>query len=331
MIITLLCLIASQQGFSQSVAIDSLSSLRGVSVLSQDVVWVSGSRGVIAKTENGGLSWRQLKIPKTEDFEFRDIEVFNKKEVLVMSAGVGAKSNIYRTQDGGENWDLVYANTFEKGFFNGFSFKDRKSGVLTGDPVDGKLFVLSTSDGGKSWDRIDSELLIKLDSGEIGGFSASGSHLYYGNGLFVNGTGGKSSRMHIADDNLSEWEVKDTPIIQGESSQGIFSVDFCNTEVGVGVGGDYTKESVGRDNVVITRNGGDNWELADVFPVYQSSVRFVNCDFAISTGPDGTYQSKDAGKTWIKMMEYPGFHALDIGDDDSVWAVGSRGRVMRIE
>jgi len=310
--------------------IDSLSSLRGISVLNQDVVWVGGSRGLIAKTQDGGVTWGQLSIPETEDFEFRDVEVFNENEVLVMSAGEGEKSNIYRTEDAGVTWELVYANAFDKGFFNGFAFKDRQHGVLTGDPIDGKLFVLSTSDGGKTWKRIESKSLVKLKDGEIGGFSASGSHLFYREGLFVNGTGGKSSRIHIANSKLTKWKAIETDMIQGEGSQGIFSMDFCNAKVGIAVGGDYTQDLVSGNNVILTNDGGNSWRLADTFPVYQSSVRFIDCEHVMSTGPQGTYQSMDGGKTWNKM-NVKGFHTLDKGQDGSVWAAGSGGRIMKIK
>ncbi|UXP33203.1 YCF48-related protein [Reichenbachiella agarivorans] len=310
--------------------IDSTASLRGISVLNQEVVWVSGTKGTIAKTDDGGASWQKVVIPNTQEMDFRDIEVFDTKTVLVMSAGEGSKSNIYRSENAGKSWSLVYANTFEEGFFNGFSFSDSLKGVLTGDPIEGKLFVLRTTNGGKTWKRVNPKKLPEMADGEAGGFAASGSHLYLNDEIFVNGTGGSIARLYISDAGLKSWKAEAVPIIQGESSQGIFSIDFCNNLLGVAVGGDYTKEDEGNQNVVVTEDGGEFWIHSENFPVYQSSVRFVDCLHVVSTGPGGTYISNDSGYTWIKT-NYPGFHAVDVSADGAIWVAGSQGRVMKLD
>ncbi|PIB36781.1 hypothetical protein BFP72_15915 [Reichenbachiella sp. 5M10] len=310
--------------------VDSTASLRGISVYSQDIIWVGGSGGTLAKTTDGGSTWTRVVIPDTDTMDFRDVEVLTPTEIVVMSAGEGTKSNLYRSEDGGESWDLVYANRFPQGFFNGFSFSDSKNGVLTGDPVDGKLFVLKTTNGGKTWKRVNPSKLPLMAQGEIGGFSGSGSHLYLGDDFFVNGTGGRMARVLKANKSLTMWKPIYVPFIQGESSQGIYSMDFCDDLHGVAVGGDYTKEHEGIDNVMVTEDGGEVWVPADNFPVYQSSVRFVTCEMVVSTGPGGSYQSADGGFVWHKM-DYDGYHTLDVGQDGSIWAAGSNGRVEKIE
>lgn len=308
--------------------VDSTASLRGISVLDQNVVWVSGSHGTLAKTEDGGENWNKITIPNTEHLDFRDVEVFSKDEVLVMSAGEGELSNVFKTYDGGKSWQKVYANKEEKGFFNGFAFNDAGQGVLTGDPIGGKLVVLKSNNRGDKWKLVNSNKLPLMAEGEAGGFAASGSHLYLGDDFFVNGTGGRVSRLLIADARLNFWKAVYVPMMQGEASQGIFSVDFFGQE-GIIVGGDYTKVDEGESNVFITSDGGEVWVAADNFPPFQSSVRFIDTNRIISTGPAGCYLSEDAGFTWRKL-DLSGFHTLDIGSDGSIWAAGSSGRVMKI-
>ncbi|MGL1887280.1 MAG: YCF48-related protein [Reichenbachiella sp.] len=330
-IMILTCLVFSSfSTLSQAYVIDSLVSFRGLSVLNEKVVWVSGSNGTVAKTIDGGNTWDRLKVQGGDSLDFRDIEVFSELEAIVMSAGEGSKSNIYRTENGGSTWKLVYANTFEKGFFNGISFKNKNEGVLTGDPVENKLFVLHTKDGGANWNRVDTAILPEMKVGEFGGYAASGSHLIYNNDYFINCTGGEYSRIIISDSSLETWEVVSTAIAQGGGSSGIFSIDFCNSNYGVAVGGDYTKENEGLDNVMITNDGGLTWTLSTTFSVYQSAVKFVDCKTVVSTGPKGTYLSRDGGEDWEKTL-YEGYHTMGIAEDGSIWAAGSKGRVTKIE
>ncbi|MCV9388038.1 WD40/YVTN/BNR-like repeat-containing protein [Reichenbachiella ulvae] len=310
--------------------VDSTASLRGISVLDENVIWVSGSNSTIAKTEDGGTTWVKISIPETDGLDFRDVEVFSATEVLVMSAGEGELSNIFKTEDGGTTWEKVYANSEPKGFFNGFSFDKDGRGVLTGDPVDGKLFVLKTKNKGASWKRVRADKLPLMAQDEAGGFAASGSHLYLGEEFFINGTGGRMSRIIKSNRSLSVWKPIYVPMIQGESSQGIFSIDFCDKNNGIAVGGDYTQPDIGEDNVMITSDGGEVWVPADNFPVYQSSVKYLNCDRVISTGPSATYLSNDGGFTW-ERVDAPGFHTLGVGPDGNIWAAGSGGRVMNIK
>ena len=37
------------------------------------------------------------------------------------------------------------------------------------------------------------------------------------------------------------WESYKTPIIQGQETTGIYSIDFYNDSLGYAIGGDYTK------------------------------------------------------------------------------------------
>ena len=298
-------------------------------MLDEKVVWVSGTQNTIVKTENGGKSWNTITIPDTEDFDFRDMEIFSKNEALVMSAGPGSKSNVYKTIDSGKSWTKVQANTYEKGFYDGFAFWTEKDGILAGDPIDGKLFVMKTDDAGATWSRVEPSKLPQMKKGEIGGFAASGSHLTVSENSVWIGTGGAVSRIFYSKDQGRSWKVMKTPIIQGEESQGIFSIDFYNGHIGIAVGGDYKKESEGYQNVIYTNDGGKNWIYPEAFPVYQSAVRYVNSHSCISVGPESTYYSINGGKSWRKIPG-EGYHTMSVGRDGSIWAAGRGGRIGKL-
>src|SRR5215813_5378152 len=53
------------------------TSLRGLSVVNDNVVWVSGSNGTVGRTTNGGKNWKWVTVKGFEKNEFRDIEGFD--------------------------------------------------------------------------------------------------------------------------------------------------------------------------------------------------------------------------------------------------------------
>lgn len=306
--------------------IDSPASLRGISAVDRNVCWVGGSNSTLARTTDGGITWEHFQLEEEQDFEFRDIQAFGRDTVFVMSAGKGRRSKIYKTTDGGRTWKIIYQNEHKEGFFNGFEFWNGKECVLTGDPVEGELFVSITKDGGDTWKQITN--LPEIENGEYG-FAASGSHIdISGDNIWI-GTGGRVARIFHSSDRGVTWDVRNTPMIQGAPSQGIFSIGFFKG-FGVAVGGDYTQENEAViNNVIFSYNNGKDWETKNnVILPYRSSVKVIR-NIIIVTGPSGTNVSSDQGESWI-ALKGKGFHTLDVGSDSSIWAAGSDGRVGKL-
>ncbi|MTI86361.1 MAG: oxidoreductase [Balneolaceae bacterium] len=306
-------------------------SFRGISAVNDQVCWVSGSSGTILRTIDGGASWQQLSIPGTDSLDFRDIEAFDAQTAIAMSIGSGSSSRIYKTTDGGNSWIKVHQNEYEEGFYDAIAFWDNQHGILQGDPVEGRLYVLVTSDGGDSWQEIPIADMPDGKEGEYG-FAASGTHLVvHGTSTAWLGTGGSVARVFKSNDKGANWRAYDTPVISGESSQGIFSLAFKDATHGVAVGGDYTKEKEGSQNIAVTEDGGRNWELVDNTGVdYRSGVRYAD-GYYIAVGPSGSNYSSDDGQSW-KIIEGPGFHAASVGAEglESVWASGADGRIGKL-
>ena len=77
-----------QNCFAQKIEIltDTVhSSFRGISVVNNDVVWVSGSHGTVGKSIDGGKNWKWMIVKGFERMDFRDIEAFDKKTALIMA------------------------------------------------------------------------------------------------------------------------------------------------------------------------------------------------------------------------------------------------------
>ncbi|MGI8635629.1 MAG: WD40/YVTN/BNR-like repeat-containing protein, partial [Segetibacter sp.] len=66
----------------QSITSGSNTSLRGMSIPSDNVIWVRGSNGTIGKSVDAGKTWRWLIVPEFEKKDFRDIEAFDSSTAI---------------------------------------------------------------------------------------------------------------------------------------------------------------------------------------------------------------------------------------------------------
>src|SRR5580698_1945357 len=155
-------------------------SLRGVSAISREVAWASGTHGTYLRTTDSGRTWTSAQIPDAATLDFRAVVAFSADEAFLMAAGPGEKSRIYHTKDGGQHWQLQFNNTNPKGFFDSMVFWDAKHGVVLGDPVpdeSGTLkFEVLLTDDGQNWHMIPPAQLPAAINGE-GAFAASNTCL----------------------------------------------------------------------------------------------------------------------------------------------------------
>ncbi len=200
-----------------TMVVDSFhSSLRGLSVVDDKVVWVSGSNGTVGRSVDGGTHWSWMTVPGYEKRDFRDIEAFDAKTAVVMA--IAEPADILKTTDGGKTWKLVYDNKTTGMFLDAMEFWDNTSGIVVGDPVDGRFFLAQSFDGGDSWNDVPARALPKADSGE-GCFASSGTNirnLRTKQACFV--SGGPTSRLFIGDTAIV------LPILQGKTTTGANSV-----------------------------------------------------------------------------------------------------------
>src|SRR5574339_938387 len=95
------------------------TSLRGLSVVNNNVVWVSGSNGMVGKSSNAGKNWKWMTVKGFEKNDFRDIEAFDANTAIIMAIPDPENTKpayILKTTDGGESWKVVYEN-LTKGMF----------------------------------------------------------------------------------------------------------------------------------------------------------------------------------------------------------------------
>ena len=151
--------------------VDTKAGFRGLAVVSEKVIWASGTGGTVLRSIDGGKTWSVNKVADAEKLDFRDIEAFDADTAYILSIGTGESSRIYKTTDGGKTWKLQFKNTNPKAFFDAFAFWDKTHGIAMSDPVDGKYLLLETTDG-ETWKRLDTSKMPNAKDGEAA-FAAS--------------------------------------------------------------------------------------------------------------------------------------------------------------
>lgn len=301
--------------------------LRGLSVVSDEVVWASGTGGTVIRTTDAGKTWERRAIPGTEALDFRDVDAFDDKHAYVLSIGNGEDSRIYRTTDGGASWTLQLANKDPKVFLDAMAFWSPERGVAISDSVDGQLVIFTTTDG-RGWTRVPPGRLPPAVPDE-GAYAASGTN------VAVRGTqhvwiGTSRSRVLRSSDGGRTWAVASTPIPSG-SAAGIFSIAFRDERHGVIVGGDYQKPTDAIDNVAFTSDGGATWALATGLTGYRSVVAYDSrSKHWYAAGPSGMDVSEDDGRTW-KRFGNQGFHTWAFAPGSPTgWGAFDRGRIASV-
>ena len=287
-------LIISKAQTVQVIVADKKTSLRGLSVVSDKVIWVSGSNGTVGKSIDGGDTFTWMTVKGFEKTDFRDIEAFDAKTAIIM--GVDAPAYILRTADGGQSWEVVYENKTKGMFLDAMEFWNEMSGIVIGDPIDNKIFIARTFDGGKTWRALPDQYFPTADKGEAC-FASSGTNIAALNlqeAVFI--TGGTRSRMFIRDKKI------ELPILQGKETTGANSVGVKHLKKKntiIIVGGDFTTKDSTFKNCCITTDGGNSFTAPVIAPHgYRSCVEFLEGDTWLTCGLNGVDYSKDDGKTW---------------------------------
>jgi photosystem II stability/assembly factor-like uncharacterized protein len=306
------------------------TSIRGLSVVTNSVAWISGSNGYTALTNDAGKTWKWKQLSGYERLDFRDIEAFSDHEAVIVSAGTPAV--ILKTSDGGSSWKEVYRNNSADIFLDGMDFWNKDHGLVYGDPIKGKMQLLETRDGGNTWRDISTNLTIELAEGEAS-FAASGTAIRTGKrGNVWIATGGMQSRIFHSDDFGKTWEVYKCPILQGNNSSGPFSLATYQGKKMVAAGGNYLIDTLRDNSLMLSSDGGKTWTqpISQLFG-YRSAIEYISKNIVIATGTSGTDLSTDGGQTW-RNISAGGFNSVRKAKKGNlVLLTGLKGKIARLQ
>lgn len=301
----------------------SKASFRGLSVVNDNVVWVSGSAGTVGRSVNGGETWNWMTVKGFEKADFRDIEAFDQNTAIIM--GIADPAYILKTTDGGENWRVVFEDTTKGMFMDAMEFWNEQRGIVIGDPIGDRIFVARTFDGGNTWRSIPEENKPLAKTGEAF-FASSGTNvrqLSSSEAVFV--SGGLKARVFIRNTPI------DLPIIQGTQSTGANSMAVKDKNCFIVVGGDFNAKDDTTRNCVITTNAGQSFSEPNEGPHgYRSCIEYLGKKNWICCGLNGVDYSSDDGKNW-NWISKDSFHAVrKAKKGKAVYFSGGGGRIGKL-
>lgn len=330
-------IICVQQASAQEITIKFQgvkASLRGLSVVNNDIVWASGSNGTIIRTINGGKTFQVINPKGYEKRDFRDIEAFDSSTAIIMA--VDTPAIILKTTDGGQTWRKVFEDKRPGMFLDAMDFNG-STGVVVGDPIDGKMFRAYTFDKGESWTINQSSP--EFSAGEAF-FASSGSNVKLitspsaankktkaiEKSIFV--SGGIRSRLFLGDQSFN------IPLQQGKNSTGANGLAIePKAKYGFVCGGDFSDPKRIDSTMVlfeIKKNKVDFSFPASPPSGYKSAVTFVKAYTLISCGTSGIDLSTDNGKNWKKISDLP-FHVCNaVYGSGKVWLAGPKGSIALV-
>lgn len=310
----------------QTVFTDSLS-IRTIEIMGANNVAFAANKGAfgLINPQNG-----QVKV-NTQQYdsivpEFR-ATAHNSSDFFMLS--IGSPALLYKTGDQGE-MQLVYREEDEQVFYDAMTFWNDQEGIAVGDSMNGCLSIIITRDGGYSWNKIPCSSLPKAEKGE-GAFAASNTNIkVLGNKTWV---GTSKGNIYYSEDKGFSWKRIKTPIDSSLDTQGIFSVDFYDENVGFAIGGDYTQPNKNVANKAITTDGGKTWQLiaSGELPNFRSCVQFVpnaHGEELIALGFEGIAYSHDSGASW-KQLSDESFYTMRFVNDSIAYAAG-KNRVAKL-
>lgn len=305
-------------------------SLRGLSVVNDNIIWASGTNGKIARSTDGGKKFEWITLKDYAQRDFRDIEAFDANTAVIMA--VDSPAIILKTKDGGKTWSEVYHNNTKGMFLDAMDFTADGSGIVVGDPINNKLFIATTNNYGDKW------LALKPEDNNY--TAPEGEAFFAASGTNVKITGNKYQPLiyFVTGGTDSRLFVDGTPvalnIVHGQGSQGANSVavDATNKKIAI-VGGDFTNDTSSKNNIqLFTVNGQQLMNAAVQTPThgYRSCVAFLTPNVLIACGTSGVDVSTDGGLNW-KLISNESFHVCSKAKKgNAVFLAGKDGRIAKM-
>ncbi|XKX05878.1 oxidoreductase [Tenacibaculum maritimum] len=304
--------------------IDS-TNIRAIHAISKDHLYFAGSNGYIGYTLNEGKSWhiKQLNYQDSIIPHFRSVSLNNSN---LFALSIGNPALLYKISKNSEK--LVYIEHHKDVFYDSMKFfSDGKHGIAVGDPIENCPSIILTSDGGNTWQKIPCSQLPKFEKGEAF-FAASNTNIKIIDNTVWIASGGKKARILKSEDTGKTWTVYDTPIVQGNGSQGIYSIDFYDKKNGIVIGGSYASPYNNCANKAITTDGGITWNLIadNQEPSYKSCVQYIpntKGQEIIAVGKTGISFSNDGGLTWNEISK-DNYYTIQFIDTNTAWLSGNQ-------
>ena len=296
-----------------------------------NVVWVgsgeNNNQRVVAygdgiyKSEDGGKSWKNMGLKKSEHIGRIGIDPTNSDIVYVAAYGPvwnsGGERGIYKTTDGGKNWKQVLNVSEHTGFnevmvdprfpnivYAAAHQRQRKVFTYIGGGPESALY--KSTDGGLTWNKMMNGMPNR-DLGRIGlNYSPVNPDVLY---AVVEATEGKGGVFKSTDRGAS-WEKQG-----GYSSSGnYYQKIFCDPK-------DINKVFVINAYMVVSKDGGKTFSnLGEKSKHIDNHVIWINPNntnhYLVGTD-GGIYESFDAAENWHFKPNLPVTQFYKVATDNA--------------
>lgn len=312
----------SQQVESLTIILNDKISIRALE-LYNGKVWYSGTDSKFGFVDLKNFNnQKQIKLSEKK-LQFRTLAQ-NKGSFFAIN--IESPAQFFKIDKKTLKSQIVFTDTAKTAFYDALHYvnEDLAYAFSDSDKDNNLKLAVFNSKGKNKWYLIENEL--KLNPGEAA-FAASNTNIASTKNYLWIATGGKASRILRLTFKNEKFEIFNTPFIQGESSQGMYSVDFANDKFGIAVGGDYTKQDANTNNIATTNDGGETWQIqaSGKNAGYTTCVRIKPNSKGkeiISVGDQHISYSSDFGKTWKKISDEKGFFVCKWVDVNTIVLAG---------
>jgi photosystem II stability/assembly factor-like uncharacterized protein len=318
----------------QTFQLPAYLQIRAIATPNDATCWFAANRGTWGFTNDYGKTWKMdsIKLP-TKVLEFRSIAVLNDSTVLLLT--IGSPSILFKTTNSGKSWKSVYMNLHKDSFFDCLYFTDAQNGWALGDPIEHQMQLIQTTDAGEHWLPLPADSSQTLNEGEAFFAASNTSMKAIKNKLWI-ASGGSVAQVFYKEKDGKQFQKYATPLQQGQTMTGIFSIDFFDELHGVIAGGNYDKTDSTSCTLAYTDNGGFSWLSLPSSPkFFGSCVQFISKNKVLITGHNGTFfydlLNHSSNELLNKNKEALKFNTCRISaSGKSIWMAGRKGSMARI-
>ncbi|MCQ9641604.1 glycosyl hydrolase [Chryseobacterium sp. WG14] len=333
-IFSILFLCAGICAFSQQVeSIENIFndkiSIRALE-LYDNKVWYSGTDSKFGFVDvKDPKNQKQIRLSE-DKLQFRTLA---QDEHSFYAINIESPAHFFRIDKKDLKAQVVFTDTTKTAFYDALHFVNDKLAYTFSDADKDHALKLAVYKEGK-WSMLKNTIM--LNEGEAA-FAASNTNISSTKNFVWIATGGKASRIIRLNLKNEKFEVFNTPFIQGESSQGMYSLDFTDDRFGIAVGGDYTKQDANINTIATTNDGGKTWQIqaSGQNAGYTTCVKIKPGSKGkdiIAAGDQHISYSSDFGKTWKKISDEKGFFVCQWIDRNTVVFAGKdRIAVMKLK
>lgn len=315
----------------EEVFTDSLQTIRALQAKDTNNIWFSSGEGRVGVLQGNIPKLASVRYNNTK-LKFKSIAVQDSVVYLLHPTRPALVYKLDYNQDGAKNIESVYIQEEKEVFYNAIAFWDGEKGILVGERDNANCLAINrTMDGGNSWEEVPCTSLPNLEKGEQLFASSNSNISIYGSNVWI-ATGGTKARVFHSADYGENWNVYNTPFVQGEEGSGIFSIAFADANHGVAIGGKWKDKAFNAGNKAFTKDGGKTWKLFanNEHPGLQKQVAFVPNESKkemVAIGDGGVFYTSNT-KDWTSLSDKELDH-LSFVNDSTAYA-SKNGSLYRL-